>query len=126
MMVSVPTNTLHELADGVFVWLQPGGESGVSNAGVIVADARISAGDPGVAFAGGLSCFAVRPAAFERNPPTWADVLDGVRELADTIVRGQGPVGGEEETKELQGYLRHCVAVARREAPAIAPGPWDN
>ena len=24
----------HELADGVFVWLQPGGESGVSNAGV--------------------------------------------------------------------------------------------
>ncbi len=29
---------LTELADGVFVWLQPGGESGVSNAGVIVDD----------------------------------------------------------------------------------------
>ncbi len=27
---------LDEIADGVFVWLQPGGESGVSNAGVIV------------------------------------------------------------------------------------------
>lgn len=37
-MVAVPTDTLHELADGVFVWLQPGGESGVSNAGVIVDD----------------------------------------------------------------------------------------
>ncbi|MFM7271683.1 MAG: MBL fold metallo-hydrolase [Actinomycetes bacterium] len=32
----LPTHTLHELADGVFVWLQPGGESGVSNAGVVV------------------------------------------------------------------------------------------
>jgi cyclase len=27
--------TLDEIADGVFVWLQPGGESGVSNAGVV-------------------------------------------------------------------------------------------
>ena len=31
-------DTLHELADGVWVWLQPGGESGVSNAGVIADD----------------------------------------------------------------------------------------
>ena len=30
--------TLQEIADGVFVWLQPGGESGVSNAGVVVDD----------------------------------------------------------------------------------------
>jgi cyclase len=27
--------TLQEIADGVYVWLQPGGESGVSNAGVV-------------------------------------------------------------------------------------------
>jgi cyclase len=39
---AVPTNTLHELADGVFVWLQPGGESGVSNAGVVVDDDGIT------------------------------------------------------------------------------------
>lgn len=32
----VPTNTLHEIADGVFAWLQPGGESGVSNAGLVL------------------------------------------------------------------------------------------
>ncbi|MEI6569891.1 MAG: MBL fold metallo-hydrolase, partial [Actinomycetes bacterium] len=33
-----PTLTLHEIADGVMVWLQPGGESGVSNAGVVIDD----------------------------------------------------------------------------------------
>ena len=30
--------TLFEIADGVWTWLQPGGESGVSNAGVIADD----------------------------------------------------------------------------------------
>ena len=34
----VPFQTLYELADGVFVWLQPGGETGVANAGVVVDD----------------------------------------------------------------------------------------
>jgi cyclase len=37
-VIAVPTNTLHELAEGVWVWLQPGGESGVSNAGVVADD----------------------------------------------------------------------------------------
>jgi cyclase len=37
-MASIPTRTLHELAEGVWVWLQPGGESGVSNAGVVADD----------------------------------------------------------------------------------------
>ena len=36
---------MHELADGVFVWLQPGGESGVSNAGAIVDDDGITVVD---------------------------------------------------------------------------------
>ncbi len=34
-VTDAPTLTLHEIADRVWVWLQPGGESGVSNAGVI-------------------------------------------------------------------------------------------
>jgi cyclase len=34
-MTDVPARTLHELADGVWVSLQPAGESGVSNAGVV-------------------------------------------------------------------------------------------
>ena len=38
MAESIPPLTLHPIADGVFVWLQPGGESGVSNAGVVVED----------------------------------------------------------------------------------------
>lgn len=38
MALDLPTESLHELADGVFVWLLPGGETGVANAGVIVED----------------------------------------------------------------------------------------
>ena len=36
--LDLPVLTLHALADGVFAWLQPGGETGVSNAGVVVDD----------------------------------------------------------------------------------------
>src|SRR4051794_39204278 len=38
MAPEIPTETLHPLADGVFVWLLAGGETGVANAGVIVED----------------------------------------------------------------------------------------
>ena len=44
-MIELPVLTLHELADGVFVWLQPGGESGVSNAGAVVDDDGITVVD---------------------------------------------------------------------------------
>jgi cyclase len=234
-----PTLTLHELADGVFVWLQPGGETGVSNAGAIVEDDGVTVVDtlmvrsqwepfaaavrglekpvrrvvlthahidhvggtkafphaavlgtpptstvldqpmpleaykafmpafdeefddlaemgtrpvthevdgaanvtprvellpasghtPGdllvlvadadICFAGDLCFFGVTPLAFQGDPATWADMLDAVVELADTIVPGHGPVGGEAEARALQAYLRHCVA------GTIPPGPWD-
>ena len=41
------------------------------------------------------------------------------------IVPGHGPVGGEAEVRELQGYLRACVA-ANGDVDAIPPGPWDT
>ena len=75
--------------------------------------------DVDVLFAGDLCFFGVTPLAFQGDPKMWADVLDAVAELADVIVPGHGPVGGEAEVRELQQYLRHCVS------GEIPPGPWD-
>ena len=65
--------------------------------------------DVDVLFAGDLCFFGVTPLAFQGDCAMWADVLDAVAELADTIVPGHGPVGGEAEVRELQQYLRYCV-----------------
>jgi cyclase len=89
-------------------------------------DVMVLVADVDVLFAGDLCFFGVTPLAFQGNPATWADVLDVVGELADTIVPGHGPVGGEAEIRELQQYLRHCVSVARGDEAAIPPGPWDS
>jgi cyclase len=239
-VTTVPERTLHELADGVFVWIQPGGESGVSNAGAVVdddgitvvdtlmvrsqwepfaaaverlgrpvrrlvlthahidhvggsrafanamvlgspqtsrlldgemplaaykafmpafdaefddlaeigtrpvthlvtdaaqltprvellpanghtaGDVMVLVADADILFAGDLCFFGVTPLAFQGDPATWADVLDVVAELADTIVPGHGPVGGAAEVAQLQQYLRHCVA------GTVPRGPWDS
>jgi len=244
MAPASPTNTLHPLGDGVYAWLQPGGESGVSNAGVVVdddgativdtlmvrsqwepfaaavkelevpvrrivlthahidhvggtkafphaavcassvtsqllddsmpieayknfmpafeeefdelaelgtrpatheiddaaqltpraevlpasghtnGDLVVLVADADVCFAGDLCFFGVTPLAFQGDPAIWADMLDAIAELADTIVPGHGPVGGEREVRDLQTYLRYCVA-ADGDATRIPSGPWD-
>ncbi|MGZ4736096.1 MAG: MBL fold metallo-hydrolase [Acidimicrobiia bacterium] len=75
--------------------------------------------DAEVLFAGDLCFFGVTPLAFQGNPAVWADVLDAVADLADVIVPGHGPIGSAAEVRDLQAYLRHCVA------GTIPAGPWD-
>jgi len=82
--------------------------------------------DVDVLFAGDLCFFGVTPLAFQGNPATWSDVLDAVADLAEVIVPGHGPIGSEPQVRELQTYLRHCVAVASGAEPTIPPGPWDG
>jgi cyclase len=76
--------------------------------------------DVDVLFAGDLCFFGVTPLAFQGDCAVWADVLDAVADVAEVIVPGHGPVGGEAEVRVLQRYLRHCVA------GEIPPGPWDE
>jgi cyclase len=88
-------------------------------------DLVVLVADSDVCFAGDLCYFGVTPLAFQGDPATWADMLDVVVELADTIVPGHGPVGGEQEVRALQDYLRACVD-ARGDVGAIPAGPWDS
>ena len=87
-------------------------------------DLVVLVADADVCFAGDLCFFGVTPLAFQGDPARWADMLDAIAELAGVLVPGHGPVGGEPEARELQAYLRACVAAAGDPA-AIPPGPWD-
>lgn len=79
----------------------------------------------GICFAGAMASFGVTPRCYQGDPARWADELDRLLELAPVIIPGHGPIGGEEEVRELQSYLRACVAAAG-DPGAIAPGPWDT
>jgi len=81
--------------------------------------------DADVLFAGALCSFGVTPLAFDGDPAVWADTLEDLATVAGTIVPGHGPVGAVEQVRELQGYLRACVA-ADGDATALVPGPWDR
>jgi len=83
-------------------------------------DVLVLVADADVLFAGDLCFFGVTPLAFQGDPALWAEMLDAIAELADTIVPGHGPVGGNANVRELQAYLRACVA------GKIPPGPWDS
>jgi cyclase len=94
-------------------------------AGHTAGDVMVLVPDADVLFAGDLCFFGVTPLAFQGDVVQWAAVLDAVADLAETIVPGHGPVGGEDEVRALQGYLRACVDAAGDPA-RIPPGPWDG
>jgi glyoxylase-like metal-dependent hydrolase (beta-lactamase superfamily II) len=73
--------------------------------------------------AGAMCAFGVTPNAAQGDPARWADELDRLLDLAPIVVPGHGPVGGEEEVRDLQAYLRACVDAAGDPA-RLADGPW--
>ncbi|HET6954377.1 MAG TPA: hypothetical protein VFI47_28690, partial [Acidimicrobiales bacterium] len=77
-----------------------------------------------IMFAGARCSFGAAPLCWQGDPARWADELDRLVELAPIIVPGHGPIGGEEEVRDLQAYLRACVAAAG-DPGRIGPGPWD-
>jgi glyoxylase-like metal-dependent hydrolase (beta-lactamase superfamily II) len=78
-----------------------------------------------IVFAGAMCTFGVTPLAHQGDPAAWADALDEVVGLAPIVVPGHGPIGGEEEVRDLQQYLRACVA-ADGDPARIGAGPWDQ
>jgi cyclase len=88
-------------------------------------DMLVLVADADLCFTGDLCFFEVTPLAWQGDPAAWAEMLDVVVELAEVLVPGHGPVGGERELRELQAYLRACVA-AQGDVARIGPGPWDT
>ena len=75
-------------------------------------------------FAGAMCSFGVTPLCWQGDPAGWADELDRLAELAPIIVPGHGSIGGVEDLRDQQAYLRACVA-ARGDPSTLPPGPWD-
>jgi glyoxylase-like metal-dependent hydrolase (beta-lactamase superfamily II) len=78
-----------------------------------------------IVFAGATCSFGVTPLAHQGDPAAWAESLDALLELGPIIVPGHGSIGGEEEVRDLQAYLRACVDAAG-DPSRIGPGPWDG
>ncbi|HEY8524767.1 MAG TPA: MBL fold metallo-hydrolase [Acidimicrobiales bacterium] len=78
-----------------------------------------------ILFAGAMCSFGVTPLCWQGDPGRWADELDRLAALAPIVVPGHGPIGGEEEIRALQAYLRACVA-AEGDPGRIGPGPWET
>jgi cyclase len=93
-------------------------------AGHTPGDVMVLVADADVLFAGDLCFFGVTPLAFQGDPRAWADVLGVVADLAGVIVPGHGPVGGADDVRDLQGYLRSCVDAAG-DPSRVPAGPWD-
>lgn len=78
-----------------------------------------------ILFAGAMCSFGAAPLCWQGDPARWADELDRLADLAPVIVPGHGPIGGVEEVRDLQAYLRACVA-ADGDPARLGSGPWDG
>jgi glyoxylase-like metal-dependent hydrolase (beta-lactamase superfamily II) len=78
-----------------------------------------------VLFAGAMCTFGATPLCWQGDPARWADELERLIDLAPIVVPGHGPIGGEEEVRDLQAYLRACAA-AGGDPAGIGRGPWDD
>jgi len=78
-----------------------------------------------VVFAGAVASFGVVPMAGLGDPAAWISALDTLLEWGEIIVPGHGPIGGEEEVRDLQAYLQACID-ADGDAAALASGPWNE
>lgn len=105
-----------QLTDAVVV-LPTGGQM-ADNLVVLVPGAQI-------VFAGAMCSFGVTPLCWQGDPGRWADELDRIADLAPIIVPGHGPIGGVEEVRALQAYLRACVA-ADGDVARLGPGSWEG
>jgi glyoxylase-like metal-dependent hydrolase (beta-lactamase superfamily II) len=79
----------------------------------------------GVVFAGAMASFGVTPNAAQGDPALWAEQLDDLLELGPIVVPGHGPIGGEEEVRDFQAYLRAVVA-ADGDVSRLGTGPWSS
>jgi cyclase len=77
-----------------------------------------------ILFAGAMCSFRVTPLCWQGDPGRWADELEQLASLAPIVVPGHGPIGGEEEVRALQAYLRACVA-AEGDPGRLGAGPWE-
>jgi cyclase len=119
----LPTRPVsHVVTDAA--WLTPA-VIAVPTTGQIEQNLVVQVPGAGVVFAGAMCSFGVTPLAFDGDPAAWADALDALVALGETIVPGQGPVGTHAEVGILQQYLRACVD-ARGDVRGLGGGPWDQ
>lgn len=122
-IAEVPTRPVtHTVAEGA--WLSPAAVA-APLPGELAENLVVQVPAARVVFAGALASFGVTPMAGTGDPAAWADALDTVAEWGDIIVPGHGPIGGVEELRDLQAYLRACVA-AEGDPTRLADGPWAD
>lgn len=111
----------HTVAEGA--WISPTAVV-APTAGELAENVVVQIPEMRVVFAGAMASFGVTPMAGSGDPAVWADALETLLTWGEIIVPGHGPVGGEEEVRDLQAYLRAVVA-AEGDVAAIGAGPWD-